>query len=209
MKKYKKQFILSIMFCCIPMIIGLILWNQLPLKIATHFNMHGVADGYSSRTMAVLGIPFLMLIVQCICAYFTLNDPKKNNINEKLLNICLWIIPLISNIICLSIYGYALGISIDIYLVTFLCIGVLFIVLGNYMSKLHLNYTVGIKLPWTLNSVDNWNKTHRLAAKLFVLCGCVLIINIFIRSSILLLGVIGVSVIVPIIYSFYLYKKGI
>ena len=56
-------------------------------------------------------------------------------------------------------------------------LGVLFMILGNYMTKTHQNYTIGIKLPWTLNSTENWNKTHRLASRLYALAGAILILS--------------------------------
>ena len=52
----------------------------------------------------------------------------------------------------------------------------MFIGLGNYMPKLKQNYTIGIKVPWTLNSEENWNMTHRMAGKVYVVAGVISII---------------------------------
>ena len=45
------------------------------------------------------------------------------------------------------------------------------IVVSNYLGKIHSNYMIGIRTPWTLSSELSWNKTHRLDGKLFFLQG--------------------------------------
>lgn len=49
------------------------------------------------------------------------------------------------------------------------------------MSKIRQNYTVGIRLPWTLSSEDNWDKTHRLAGKLWIVGGVLVLFNVFLK----------------------------
>lgn len=90
----------------------------------------------------------------------------------------------------------------------------MFIICGNYLPKNRQNYTIGIKLPWTLHDADNWNKTHRLAGYLYIFGGILLIAGAFIfdtSSAIsglsLAVFVVILLVIVPVIYSFLLYNK--
>ncbi|KFN89076.1 hypothetical protein TMUPMC115_2304 [Tetragenococcus muriaticus PMC-11-5] len=51
----------------------------------------------------------------------------------------------------------ALGYRVNTGLLINLLVGVVFIVLGNYLHKVKQNYTIGIRIPWTLNSKENWN----------------------------------------------------
>lgn len=96
-------------------------------------------------------------------------------------------------------------------------LGVLWILLGNYIPKLGQNYTVGIKVPWTLNSERNWTLTHRMAGRLFVAAGIISICAAFQESVvgneatlIVIVGVIIVAGLGSVLYSFWLYKyKGI
>ena len=87
------------------------------------------------------------------------------------------------------------------------------ILLGNYLPKCRQNYTIGIKVPWTLNSERNWNMTHRFAGYLWVITGVVSLICLFILPreifAIIFFVGLGVMVVVPIVYSFMLYRKGI
>ena len=87
-------------------------------------------------------------------------------------------------------------------------VGLMFIIMGNYMSKNRQNYTVGIRIPWTLGNEENWDRTHRFASKLWVIGGIIFVINAFIQSIYVLGIVIFMAGIIPVIYSFVLYKKG-
>ena len=84
-----------------------------------------------------------------------------------------------------------------------------FIVMGNYLHKVKQNFTIGIRLPWTLASEENWNRTHRMASWIFVLGGIIMVINGFVQSYWLLFSILIVLFLIPCIYSFVLYKKGI
>ena len=98
-----------------------------------------------------------MLALQWFCFLITSNDPKKRNINKKMFTFVLWLVPIISLIVMMSTYTIALGYSVDIGMIVNFLMGIVFIGIGNYMHKIKQNYTVGIKIPWTLSSEANWN----------------------------------------------------
>ena len=85
--------------------------------------------------------------------------------------------------------------------------GLLLIVLGNYMSKLRKNFFMGIKTPWTLASDEVWDRTHRLAGKTFVIGGILFFFLPLINKSWYLLSVILFASLTPVIYSFVIYKQ--
>ena len=70
-KKYKTTLILTTLISLFPMVIGLLLWNRMPDTIATHFGTNNVPNGWSSKTMAVIGIPLLLAALQIFTAGFT------------------------------------------------------------------------------------------------------------------------------------------
>lgn len=208
MKENKSKVIITSIVTVFPMFIGFLLWNRLPEKIATHFS-GGVADGWSTKLSAVVFLPVVLLVIHLFCLGVTLNDPKKRNIGNMMMSVIFWIVPVLSLVSNLSIYGYALGMDLNIDMIVGILVGAMFLLLGNYMSKSHQNYTVGIKLPWTLNSEENWNRTHRLAGKLWIFAGILFIGNIFFQNWQIPFVVTIAVVIIPMIYSFLLYKKGI
>ena len=88
-------------------------------------------------------------------------------------------------------------------------LGVLFIAIGNYMPKTRRNYTVGIRLPWTLDNDDNWIKTHRLAGKIWVIGGIIIFFNGFVQIAVtfVLVFTLIIMIVVPMIYSYWLSKR--
>ena len=121
----------------------------------------------------------------------------------------LWLVPVVSVITCMSIYGLALGMDIDIGVIVNIMVGIMFIILGNYVHKVKQNYTVGMKLPWTLNSEENWNRTNRMTGWILILSGLLFLMNSLLLKTEIVLAVILLVILVPMIYSFILYKKGI
>ena len=208
MKKNKLMILLTSLITISPMFVGLIFWNRLPDEIATHFDSANVANGWSSKPVAVFGIPLFLLAMHLLCIGVTTNDPRRRNISEKMFQFIIWIVPAASLICCLSSYAIALGIEVNIGMIVNIMVGIVFMSLGNYMHKVKQNYTVGIKIPWTLDSEENWNRTHRLASWLWILSGVVFLINGILQLGWLLVAILMVSVLVPIMYSFVLYKKG-
>ncbi len=207
MKENRMKIIITSLITLAPILIGVLFWNRLPDQIATHFGQGNVPDGWSSKPMAVFGLPLILVALHLFCIFITLNDPKKKNIGRKILPIIFWMIPIISLLVNSATYGIALGLKIDIELIVSLLLGLLFIIFGNYMSKIRQNYTVGIRLPWTLSSEDNWDKTHRLAGKLWIVGGVLVLFNIFLKWTGFLIGILLVIVFVPMVYSYALYWK--
>ena len=192
-----------------PIVAGLLLWNQLPAEMATHFGSDGEPDGWSSKEFAVIGLPLFLLAVHWFCAAFTGVDPKKENISNKMMTLILWICPVVAIVGDGSMYLYALNNSINTTIIGVILVGCLLLVLGNYMPKMKQSYTLGIKLPWTLNSEENWNRTHRLAGWITMLAGVIVLIGGFIEQFWTVFVAIALVAVVPAFYSYVLYKKGI
>ena len=192
-----------------PIVAGLLLWDQLPAEIATHFGSDGEPDGWSSKEFAVIGLPLFLLAVHWFCAAFTGVDPKKENISNKMMKLVLWICPVIAIVGDGSMYLYALNNSINTTIIGVILVGCLLLVLGNYMPKMKQSYTLGIKLPWTLNSEENWNRTHRLAGWITMLAGVIVLIGGFTEQFWTVFVAIALVAVVPTIYSYVLYKKGV
>ena len=115
--------------------------------------------------------------------------------------------PILSLILVFVTYGYALGYETSEGSIAFAIMGIFLIVIGNYLPKCRQNYTVGIKIPWTLHDEENWNHTHRMAGYLWILGGLLMLANIFLKWDWLFAVVLAVAVLVPMIYSYLYYRK--
>lgn len=218
MKKRNIMAIVTVLLTLCPILIGLLLWNKLPDRIPTHWGINGRIDGWSSKKTTVFAMPFIMACGQIIMLAAVYADPRKKNIHKKTMTVGLWIIPVLSLVLNSAVYAIALGMKISMTIIIVFVLAFLWIILGNYMPKLQQNYTIGIKVAWTLNSEENWNRTHRMAGKVFVAAGIVMLLE----WTLLLSGIIGetvsyylmiavilISVIVPTGYSYLLFRKGI
>ena len=207
LKKYRMWIILTCIVIILPMLIGIMTWDSLPESMATSFDFSGEANGWSSRYFAVFGLPCLILAIHFLCAFSMLLDPRKKGIDSKMLMLVFWICPVVSWICAAVVYANALGIALDTLAVMDIFCGVLFIALGNYLPKCRQNYTVGVKLPWTLNDTENWNKTNRLAGWIFVLVGFLWIMAVFTRGILFPMAATILAAVIPTGYSLALYLR--
>ena len=208
-KKHWKVLVITSLLTLLPVLAGVILWNQLPEQMPIHWNAAGEVDGWSGKAFAVFGLPLIMLAVQWLCMLGSLSDPKREAHSAKMLHLVFWIVPVLSIVLHSVTYAAALGKEVKMELVIPVLLGLVFTIIGNYLPKCKQNYTIGIKIPWTLNSEENWNRTHRFAGRLWVICGIVIMLTGFIGTVWTFLPVSLVMVIVPMIYSYVLYRKGV
>ena len=208
-KKNLKTLIITSIIILLPMVAGLVLWNRLPDEVPFHWNAAGEVDGGASKAVAVFVPSAAMLALQWLCMLGTSADPKKQNHPEKVKVLVLWLIPVITVFISALMYVSALGVSVRVETLMPILLGLLFVAIGNYMPKCKQNYTIGIKIPWTLASEENWNRTHRLAGWVWVGGGFVMLLSGFLGIFWLTLVPAIIMVAVPLIYSYILHKKGI
>ncbi len=210
LKKYRKTLIITTLVMLIPVLVGLLLWNRLPEQVPTHFNAAGEADGFSSRAFAVFGLPAVLLGLHWLCALGSLKaDPKAENLDTRMMNLVLWICPAVSLVMLVVVYGTALGVEAPVALIIPLLVGLMMVIIGNWLPKCKQTYTMGIKLPWTLADEDNWNRTHRFAGPIWVIGGFVAMVSAFLGEvgMWLMLAALAVMVLAPSVYSYLLFSR--
>ncbi|NTW22574.1 SdpI family protein [Candidatus Falkowbacteria bacterium] len=203
---------LPIAMLAITAISGFFYYPSFPDRVPSHWNISGQVDGWSSPLFASFFLPALILIIYLLLLLAPRLDPKKERYQEFgrtyhiLKNSIIGFMALLYQLISLNGLGYDLPIG-DIVPAM---VGLLFILIGNYMSKLKLNWFMGARTPWTLSSETVWNKTNRLSGKLFVLGGLIMVLEIFFPAAwkipLLLLVVLSVSLF-PTIYSYIIFSK--
>ena len=203
----KKTLIIASIITLLPIIVGILTWNRLPDVMATHFGTDNEANGFSSKTFAVFGLPLFLLAMEWIAAFATAADPRRQNISPKMFRLVLWIVPVVSLVSAAAIYPYNLGVKLDMTFFSCMFLGLLFVVIGNFLPKARQNYTIGIRVPWTLDNEANWNRTHHLAGYMWVAGGILIIISGL--CGLLhfgwLIGILAVMSIIPIVYSYWLH----
>lgn len=188
MKKVNKKILfLTSMVCLLPMLLGFWFYQQLPEQVAIHFDMNNQPNGYFSKFAFVVGMPILMMVLQIFCCVISDWNDKNQEANQKAMAVYKWLIPTIT--VCLYIVTilYALGITLDIRKVVMFILGVIFILVGNYLPKTKGNFSIH---PFT-------RKQEEASPKLVRKMGYCLILDGFLSfASTLFSPAISVAVIV-------------
>lgn len=211
LRKNRWLMIVTSVVILLPVLGGLLLWDQLPDKVPYHWGVTGEVDGWASKPFAVFGLPPIMLAVQWICILVTGLDPKAKDVTTtKMMGLVLWIIPVLNLFLHVMVWLAAFDREVKMAVIMPLFMGALFVVLGNYLPKCKQSYTMGIKVPWTLNDEANWNATHRLAGKLWVAGGLLVMLCSLLPSVAAFITMLGITLLmclIPTVYSYRLYKK--
>ena len=208
LNKHKWTLVVTSLVILLPIAVGLLLWDKLPEQVPIHWGINGEVDRYANRAEAVFVMPAIMLVLQWLCTLLSQLDPKKTN--NKTMWLVFWIIPVLNLFFHVIIWLAAFGREINMAAIMPLFMGALFVVIGNYLPKCRQSYTVGIKLPWTLNDEANWNATHRLAGKLWVAGGlltmpCALLTGVW--AFVVMMSILVMMCAIPTVYSYQYYKK--
>lgn len=194
--KYKKALILSSLACLLPIPVGMALWKLFP-------------DSAITGTWIAM-VPLTMLGAQWLCILASALDKSNQNKNEKIHKLILWLIPFLTWTLSGMMYALQLGLDFSPAVWMMVSMGLMFAGIGNYMPKTRMNATMGIKIRWTYSSEANWNATHRLAGKLWVVCGLLTVLGGFLPLAVgiaLMMICFAVMILVPIVYSYRFYQK--
>ena len=208
-KQNKGTLIVTSIILLLPMVIGLYLWNKLPEQIPVHWNVYGEVDGWGSRSTLVFAFPLFTIGLQWLCVLTTSFDKKSGGMKGKPIQLVLWVCPYVSMVVHTLVYTKILGYDLDAKVIMPLSMGLMFMVIGNLLPKCKRNRNIGIKLPWTLADDENWNKTHRLAGKLWVLGGAVMMASSLLGSHIIFFSITLFMGLIPTVYSYLLDRKKI
>lgn len=136
MKFFKwNAFVITSIICLLPILLGISLWNKLPDVMAIHFNMYGEADNFASKGFVVFGLPLLMVALQAFCCFINDINAYKHGERKKFETVTKGIIPCLTIVLQMVTFGYGLGWNLDIRKVVSFIVGVLFLVIGNYLPK--------------------------------------------------------------------------
>jgi len=202
--------VLCFLFIGAAIAVAAYLYPNLPEQIPTHWNFDGEVDDYTSKPWGVAIMPIAALLVFVVMRLIPVVSPKGFR-TDTFLDVI--------NVFTVTMVGFTCGVAILILLeangqdvrineMIYAGVGLMLIVLGNYMGKVRKNFFIGIRTPWTLASDEVWSRTHRLGGKTFILIGIFLMLNSIVRfPPEWLLPAIVVAALIPVVYSFVLYRR--
>ncbi len=204
MKKIKwKYMMLTCTICLLPIIFGIILWDKLPQTIAIHFNLYNEPDGFTTKGFAVFGLPVMMAFLQAISCLINDINAFKYGERKKFEHATKWIIPIMCILLQAATLAYALGRAVDIRRVACGIVGVIFLVIGNYLPK--LDYVKSYDLD-----TQKSRKINRFIGYESFVLGLLFILGIFLPPAfnVACLLLLIPYAIVSVVYSVWVIKRG-
>lgn len=202
----KRTLLVTCIIILLPMFFGLALWNRLPERMPTHFDFSGEVDGYSGRPFAVIGLPLFILRHAALLRRHAARRSQKAEHFRKAGTAYPVDLPR-RQPFCRHIHVFERA-GLRHQRLGMVFVGLIFIVIGNYLPKCRHNYTVGIRLPWTLDNEDNWNHTHRFAGYVWIIAGVVTLLSVFLsHAAVVWVAAIFVASLSPLVYSFVYAKR--
>ncbi|QIF04237.1 SdpI family protein [Roseimicrobium sp. ORNL1] len=219
MKTMLKREWLLLLVIAAPFVFLAAVWPQIPERIPIHFNASFVPDGWMKKPWGALLLPLTSPLMVLITRLWFRFDPKMAKCDPetrehvgKVLHQVLVATCVLFGALSVAVIWAAWGDLHPVIAVINYGIPLMFLVVGNSMSKLRPNYTIGIRVPWTLESPVVWTKTHRFGGRLMVALGLGLLVAVCFGLEkawyawVLLAG-IGVWAVAVIAYSFILSRR--
>jgi uncharacterized membrane protein len=201
---------LSILIIAFSFVFAAVMYPSLPEYIPTHWNAAGDVDNYTPKPWGVFLLPALAWVLFVIMKLIPVISPKGFRTDQFMEVVRLFQVVLVAFMAVLTVATLLYAAGYEIAMPRFMTgtLGVLFLILGNYMGKVRKNFFIGIRTPWTLASSEVWVRTHRLAAWLFTLAGIAALMSALYLPD-LRVVVVGALIagFVPVIYSFLLYRR--
>ncbi|MFA6321856.1 MAG: SdpI family protein [Candidatus Buchananbacteria bacterium] len=187
-------------------------YANFPDLVPTHWNYRGEIDGYAPKLFGAFFFPALIIGIYLFFLFLPYLDPQKNRYQEfaKVYHTFKTLIVLFMVFIYFFTGLAGLGYPAPVNIVVPIGVGILFLVLGNYLGKIKPNWFMGIRTPWTMSNEEVWNKTHRLGGKIFMLIGLFMIFGTILPATwffISFMAVVIIGSLIPIFYSYWLFKK--
>lgn len=168
-----RKYIIPCIVCLFPIFVGLYLYGDLPGKLAIHWVYSGYANNYVDKNLVIFILPLFMaglvVFLNHILSKPNASGARSSTFYNLFIN---WLLPILSNVFLHISYMNAMGVDANMSMIIAI-LGILFILIGNYLPKTRQNRLLGIKTPWTLGNEVVWNKTHRLGGYLFFLNGMI------------------------------------
>ena len=210
---------LSIKTEVIPLALILVGWifafyfyAHFPAQVVTHWDIQGQPNGYMGRAGGAFTIPSLITAIYLIFLSLPWLDPKSQRYAE--FSGVYYFFKSAIVFVLLAVYiasGYFnLGYPVQIKVIVPALVGLLLVVIGNFLGKVKRNWFIGVRTPWTLASENVWLKTNRFGGYMMVLFGIIIIITPFLPKALALLMFIAGALFASIgtmVYSFIIYKK--
>lgn len=193
--------------------LSLVLYLRAPSRVPTHWNAHGQIDNWGPP-VTVFILPAAAVMTVLLLSVLPRLDPRRANWEKfggevrVIVNVLVMFLAWVQ---VATFGGWAFGWKIDEGRTTLAGLGLLLMVIGNYLPRIRSNWWMGIRTPWTLTSDRVWRETHRLGGRTFVAAGLVTALAALVLPDApgvwVSMVAVGVGAGVPVIYSYLVWRR--
>ena len=193
-------------------IASVIAYPSMADRVATHWNMQGEVDGWSSRFIVAWMIPLVMAVMLVIFRILPHIDPRRASYEKFRGAYDGIVITTLAFMLGLHalLLASATGSEVPVGRIIPAAVGAFFMVLGVLLPKAHPNWFIGIRTPWTMSSDVAWERTHRLGGTLFMLSGVMAVLASVVaprQAAWVLIVSASVTGVAVIAYSFVVWRR--
>ena len=207
----RKSWVLVAILIMTSLAISAYLYPQMPELMASHWNYKGQVDSYLPRFWGLFLMPIVSIVMLALFMVIPKIDPLKENIEKFRKYYDGFVVFMIAFLFYIHALTLVWNLGFEFSMGQFVvpAIGVLFYYVGILMANAKRNWFIGIRTPWTLSSDRVWDKTHKLASKLFKAAGIITFLGFLIPEYLLILVMVPIILVMfyTIIYSYIEYKK--
>jgi len=207
----RKTTIIIIALLILSLLASIILYPQMPEQMVSHWNAEGEPDDYMSKFWGLFLMPMILLVMVLLFLAIPLIDPLKANIKKfrNYFDGFIIVLMLFFMVIHAQTILWSMGIMIAPNVVFPIMLGVLMYYIGVMLGHTKKNWFVGIRTPWTLSSELVWDKTHKMAGKLFKIVGFISLFGVFFNKYAIYVAVVPILCVsfYSILYSYLEFKK--
>jgi uncharacterized membrane protein len=204
---------LPLIFIAAMFVAGAAVYGRLPASIPMHWGISGAPDSFSPKSFgSVFFMPLMSLGLYALLVVVPFLDPKRRSLKLSFhaYNILIDAIVGLEAVIFAATLFAAFDNRFDVSKVVLISVGLLFAVIGNYLTTVKQNWTFGVRVSWTLSDDVVWRKANRLGGYLFVLAGAITIVCAFLPGpwafGLMMAAVLGV-VVITYVYSYLLFRS--
>jgi len=169
----RRHALVSVLLVAVAVAASIAVYPHLPAVVATHWDMHGVANGWSSRAVAVLLLPAMMVLVGGVVTAVGTGQPAMLQRTVATLRNVVLALMLAVHVAMLAVATSRLD-HAAVPRIGAAMLALALIAVGNYMPRVtERNAFVGVRFPWAFASDEVWRRTQRAGGYGLVAVGVV------------------------------------
>jgi len=206
---------MQVLILLVPFVFVAILWDQVPDRMPIHWDLHGHANGYTSKSFGFLLIPFVNLGIALLLAALPKIHPKteKLKVSANTIKPIRIVITAFLMVLFLHTTLATLGMGPSIGSSILIELPVLFFLLGYFLPRVQPNYFVGVRTPWTLEDPENWRLTHIMTSRLWMWASVIVIVlELLVPENShtgLFIAYLSIIIVWPLVYSYWLFRRSV